>query len=464
MSKKRVRGLLTREELAAQVRDGAIETVLVAIPDMYGRLVGKRYDAEYFLEAADAGLHFCDYLLACDMEMDPVPGYRFASWEQGYRDAWAELDWATLRRASWLEKSALILGDVRTHEGELVSVAPRSVLRRQLARAAEMGIVPLGASELEFFVFQETYASAHAKHYQDLQTFGTYIEDYHLFQGTKIEGLLGAIRAHLKNSGVPVEFSKGEWGAGQEEINIRYAELLPMADRTVIFKQLAKEVAFQQGLAVTFMAKWSAQHAGNSMHLHFSLWDAESGQSLFAGEGAPTDGMPVAASDTFRWALGGMLAHIRELSLFLAPTVNSYKRYQAASFAPTAIAWAYDNRTTGFRVVGRGPSLRVECRIPGADANPYLAFAALLAAALEGIAQQIEPPPIFTGDAYAAAELPHVPRTLTEALALWEQSDFARRVFGADVVAHYAHFARTELRKFQAAVTDWELRRYFERI
>ena len=463
MSKKRVRGMLTREELAAQVRDGAVETVLVAIPDMYGRLVGKRYDAEYFLEAADAGLHFCDYLLACDMEMDPVPGYRFASWEQGYRDAWAELDWATLRRATWLDKSALILGDVRTHEGELVGVAPRSVLRRQLERAAEMGVTPLGATELEFFVFQETYASAHAKHYQDLQTFGTYIEDYHIFQGTKIEGLLGAIRAHLKHSGVPVEFSKGEWGAGQEEINIRYAELLPMADRTVIFKQLAKEVAYQQGLALTFMAKWSEQHAGNSMHLHFSLWDAD-GHSLFAGEGAPTDGMPVAASDTFRWALGGMLAHIRELSLFLAPTVNSYKRYQAASFAPTAIAWAYDNRTTGFRVVGRGPSLRVECRIPGADANPYLAFAALLAAALDGIAQQIEPPPIFTGDAYAAAELPHVPRSLAEALDVWEQSAFARQVFGADVVEHYAHFGRTELRKFQAAVTDWERHRYFERI
>ncbi len=464
MSQKRISGMLTREELAALVHDGAVETVIVAIPDMYGRLVGKRYDADYFLQSANEGLHFCDYLLACDMEMDPVPGYQFASWEQGYRDAWAEMDWTTLRRASWLEKSALILGDVRTHDGELVSVAPRSVLRRQLERAAAMGFQPMGATELEFFAFQETYESAHAKHYQDLQTFGTYIEDYHIFQGTKVEGLLGAIRAHLKRSGVPVEFSKGEWGPGQEEINIHYSDLLNMGDRTVIFKQLAKEVAFQQGLALTFMAKWDARYAGNSMHVHFSLWDAESGRSLFAGEGAPTDGMPVAASDTFRWALGGMLAHIRELSLFLAPTVNSYKRYQAASFAPTAIAWAYDNRTTGFRVVGAGSSLRVECRIPGADANPYLTLAALLAAALDGIAQQTEPPPIFTGDAYAAAELPHVPRSLAEALSVWEQSAFAQRVFGADVVEHYAHFARTELRKFQAAVTDWELRRYFERI
>ncbi len=458
-------GLLSRAALAEAVQRGEIETVLVAFPDLYGRLLGKRYDARYFLESAEHGLHFCDYLLACDLAMDPVPGYRFASWEQGYRDAWATVDWSTLRRASWLDRSALVLCDVRNEmTGDLVSIAPRSVLRRQIERARALDLLPMGASELEFFVFQETYDSARAKHYHDLQTFGAYIEDYHLFQGSKVEGLLGAMRQHLHLSGVPVEFSKGEWGAGQEEINIRYSDLLTMGDRTVIFKQLAREIAWQQGLAITFMAKWDEHHAGSSMHLHFSLWDKRGTRNLFAGDRPLAEGLPVTASATFRWAVGGMLAHARELALFFAPTVNSYKRYQAESFAPTAIAWAYDNRTTGFRVVGRGDSLRVECRIPGADANPYLAFAALLAAALDGIERQTEPSPMFAGNAYLAAELPRVPRTLPEAIAAFEGSELARAAFGEEVVEHYLHFARTEQRKFDEAVTCWERARFFEQI
>ncbi len=460
-----VPGMLDRPALTLLVDNGTIETVLVGFPDMYGRLLGKRYDARYFLQSADHGLHFCDYLLACDMEMDPVPGYRYTGWEQGYRDAWGQVDWDTLRRASWLDRSALVLCDVRdVRTGELVPVAPRSVLRQQIERARAAGFVPLGATELEFFVFAETYASARKKHYHDLVTFGGYIEDYHLFQGTKIEGLLGAIRSHLNQSGIPVEFSKGEWGAGQEEINIRYSDLLAMSDRTVIFKQLAKEIAHEQDRAITFMAKWHEAHAGSSMHLHFSLWDEAGTRNVFAGEGAPGDGLPVAASDTFRWAIGGMLAHARELTLFFAPLVNSYKRFRSASFAPVAVAWAYDNRTAGFRIIGTGDSLRMECRIPGADANPYLAFAALLAAALDGIERRIEPPPAFDGNAYLAGDLPRIPATLPDAIAEFERSAFVREAFGAAVVEHYLHFARTEQRKFEEAVTDWERARLFERI
>lgn len=458
-------GLLSRETLATAVDRGEIATVLVGFPDMVGRLLGKRYDARHFLATADHGLHFCDYLLACDLAMDPVPGYRYTSWEAGYRDAWGVVDWTTLRRATWLDRSALVLCDVRDEAtGALVPIAPRSVLRRQIERAAAAGLTALGATELEFFVFQETYDSAHEKHYHDLRTFGAYIEDYHLLAGGKVERLLGPIRAHLYDSGIPVEFSKGEWGAGQEEINIRYSDLLTMSDRTVIFKQMAKEIAMQQGLALTFMAKWDERHAGSSMHLHMSLWDANGGHNAFATEGAPTNGLPVAASDTFRWAAGGMMAHARELTLFFAPTVNSYKRFQAESFAPTAITWGYDNRTTGFRVVGHGDGLRIECRIPGADANPYLAQAALLAAALDGIERQIEPPPLFAGNAYVASDLPRVPRSLPEAIAAFEGSELARAAFGEDVVEHYLHFARTEQRKAEEAVTCWERARYFEQI
>jgi len=453
------RGMLDRDTLGDMVEAGAIDTVLVAFPDMYGRLLGKRYDAAYFLDAAGHGLHFCDYLLACDMEMNPVPGYRFTSWDQGYQDAWGDVDWSTLRRASWLDGSALVLCDIRREgSGEPVAIAPRSVLKRQVERARAAGLRAMGACELEFFVFSDSYEAARDKHYHDLHTYGSYIEDYHLFQGTKTEALLGAIRSHLGQSGIPVEFSKGEWGAGQAEINIRYADLDVMADRTVIFKQIAKEIAYQQGLGMTFMAKWHEAHAGSSMHVHFSLWDEAGQRNHFAADA------PGSEPDTFRWALGGMLAHGRELALLFAPTVNSYKRFQAASFAPTALAWGYDNRTAGFRVVGSGSSLRIECRIPGADANPYLAQAAMLAAALDGIERQIEPPPALSGDAYNDRDIPRIPQSLPEAIAEFENSDLARTAFGDAVVEHYLHFARTEQRAFDAAVTCWERQRYFERI
>ncbi len=457
----RVPGLLTEAELRDQVGAGQVDTVLVVFPDLYGRLVGKRYDAGFFCAQVLAhGMHACDYLLACDMEMDPVPGYRFTSWEKGYGDVRCVPDLATLRRAAWLERTALVLCDVRSEPGDApVSVAPRTILRRQIERAAAAGYMPMGASELEFFVLRETFESAHAKGFDKLATAGWYIEDYHTLQGFKVEPLVGAIRRLVAASGVPVESSKGEWGPGQHELNLQYTGLLEMADRHVIYKQAAKEIAIQQGLALTFMAKLDEQLAGSSMHLHSSLWADGGARAAFDAPAARPGELP----DLCRWWLGGLMHHARACALLFAPYVNSYKRFRAGSFAPTAIAWAYDNRTAGFRIVGHGPSLRVECRIPGADANPYLAFAATLAAGLDGLAQRLEPPPRFDGDAYASRDLPRVPATLPEAIAEFEASALFRDAFGAEVVEHLVHFARTEQRKFDETVTTWERRRYLER-
>lgn len=460
-----IRGKLDLDVLREMIARGEIETVITAFPDMYGRLLGKRIAGPFFLgEVVEHGMHTCNYLLAADMEMEPIPGYAFASWEQGYGDIHCRPDWSTLRLATWLDKEAIVLCDVHDEEtGALVEIAPRTVLRRQMERSRAAGFLPMGGAELEMFIFQETYELASQKGYLDLQPFGGYIEDYHILQGTRAEPLVGAIRHHLDRSGVPVEFSKGEWGKGQHEINIRYADFLEMSDRSAVFKQVCKEVAIQQGLAVTFMAKWHEDAAGNSLHLHSSLWDLDASQNLFAGE-ERIPGLPAGASDLFRWYLGGMMAHARELSLFFAPSVNSYKRYQATSFAPTGIAWGYDNRTAGYRIVGHGSSLRVECRIPGADANPYLAFAATLAAGLDGIENRIEPPRAFSGNVYAVQDVPRVPGTLDEAIREFESSDFVRRAFGDAVVEHYLHFARTEQRLFRQVVTNWERARFFERV
>ncbi len=456
-----IQGMLSLEALDEQVRAGSIDTVAVLFTDHYGRLMGKRFDAEFFLEdAARTGTHGCDYLLTVDMEMEPVPGYEYANWERGYGDFHLVPDLDTLRLASWLDRTALVLCDVedeRTHD--LVPFAPRSILRRQLAHAEELGYGALGASELEYFIFTDSYRTAARKGYADLEPAGWYIEDYHALQGAREEHFNGAVRRHLKASGVPVENSKGEWGLGQHELNVRYADVLTMADRHAIYKQCLKEVADQQGISVTFMAKFAEDGAGSSCHIHLSLW--QDGHNAFAGEERFG---PVHCSDTFRWFLGGWLKHLPELMVFYAPTVNSYKRYQAGSWAPTRIAWSYDNRTAGFRVVGHDASLRIESRVPGADCNPYLTYAAALASGLDGIVNQIEPPPVFEGDVYAARDLPHVPRTLHEATDLFAQSDFARQAFGAKVVEHYTHFFRVEQAAFDTAVTDWERMRYFERI
>lgn len=455
------KGMLTLDELAAHVERGEIETVVVGFTDHYGRMMGKRFDAEFFVQdAADHGTHGCDYLLIVDMEMNPTSGYTYANWERGFGDFHLVPDLSTLRVASWLDKTAMVLCDVmneKTHQQ--VTVAPRSILRRQIEKIAAHGYIAMAASELEFFAFDDSYRQAAEKKYSGLQPMGWYVEDYHILQGTREEKYVAQARHHLKHSGIPVENSKGEWGHGQHELNVRYAESLIMADRHAIFKQCLKEVADLMGVSVTFMAKPFADQAGSSGHLHFSLW--QDGKNAFAGD-KPLG--KVQGSDIFRWFLGGWMAHAAELMVFYAPTVNSYKRFVDLSWAPTRIAWSYDNRTAGFRIVGSGKSLRIENRIPGADCNPYLAYAASLASGLDGILNQIEPPAMFDGDIYAAQSLPRVPRTLEHAVDLFANSAFAKQAFGADVVEHYAHFYELEIDAFNKSVTDWERTRYFERI
>jgi glutamine synthetase len=450
---------LDRAKLEELVDSGELDTVLACFPDMQGRLVGKRVAGRFFLESAIDELHACDYLLALDMEMEPVPGYAASSWDKGYGDFALKPDLGTLRRVPWLEGTALVLCDVCDEEGgTLVPHAPRSMLKAQLARLAERGLVAKTGSELELYLFDETYESAHEKRYHGLRTAGWYVEDYHILQTTKEEPLVRAIRNGMEAAGVPVEFSKGEWGPGQEEINLRYAEALEMADRHVVYKNGAKEIAWQQGKAITFMAKWDETLAGSSCHVHSSLWSAADDRPLFA-DGEAEHGM----SALFRQWLAGQLACAREMTWFLAPYVNSYKRFTAGSFAPTRAAWSFDNRTAGFRVLGRGAGLRVECRVPGADVNPYLAYAATVAAGLHGIENELELEPALEGNLYANEAAREVPRTLREALALLDGSAVLRAAFGDEVVEHYLHAGRWEQSEYDRRVTDWERRRNFER-
>jgi glutamine synthetase len=459
--------MLTIDELKKKVESGEVETVVTVFPDLYGRLMGKRITGEFFMDyVVKNGMHACNYLFTVDMEMEPIPGYSYANWELGYGDFHCVPDLDTLRMATWLDKCALVICDASEEElHSLTRIAPRTVLHNTLEAAAGMGYNALGASELEYYIFNETYSGSRDKHYVDLKHFGAYIEDYHILQGTREEPLNAAARKHLANSGIPVEFSKGEWGPGQHELNIRYADLLTMADRHTIFKQCFKDIADSLGIAVTFMAKYDAKLAGSSSHIHMSMWDKDLKKNVFEGDQpiGPGEHMPHASQEFF-WFLGGCIAHAPEMMPFLAPTINSYKRYQLGSWAPTALAWSYDNRTAGFRVVGHGNSLRIECRIPGADVNPYLVYSALLAAGLDGIKNQIMPPAIFQGDVYSARNLPHVPRTLHDAINFMEQSSFMREAFGDDVVDHYLHYFRTEQSLYDNAVTTWERARYFEQI
>lgn len=451
---------LSLEQLVRQVKDGEVDTVILAIADLQGRLMGKRLTGPYFLDHVDEGLHACDYLLAMDVDNEPLPGFSFAGWSRGYGDMHGRPDLNTIRRIPWLQKTALILCDVENFDGEPVAIAPRTILRRQVERARKLGLEPKTGSELEFFLFRDTFEQAAAKGYQALEPYGRYIEDYHILQGTKAEWFLRQVRNGMEGAAVPVENSKGEWGYGQQEINLRYTDALEMADRHVIYKNGVKEMAALNQVAVTFMAKWSMAQAGSSFHLHSSLWDVTQGTPLFSAKGAEPHGM----SPMFQHYLAGLMALAQEFALFYAPYVNSYKRYQAGSFAPTSVVWSYDNRTCGFRILGHGAGLRVECRIPGADANPYLAFAATIAAGLHGIEHELPLAPEFRGDAYTAKDLPRVPSNLTSAVAALERSQVANEAFGTDVVEHYLHAARLELQAFDGVVTDWELRRNFERI
>ncbi|MBB4284341.1 glutamine synthetase family protein [Roseospira goensis] len=451
---------LSFDALKQAVSAGEIDTLLVAFPDMQGRLIGKRFHAAFFLESGHSETHACDYLLADDIDMEPVPGYAAHSWARGYGDFVLKPDLATLRRCTWLEGTALVLCDVLDHHHhDPLPHAPRQMLKRQVARLEALGLSAMAASELEFYLFDEDYRSLRDRRYRDARTAGAYIEDYHIFQTTKEEGVVRAMRNHLHDSGIPVENSKGEWGPGQEELNIRYADALTMADRHVVMKNAMKEIAHAHGQAITFMAKWDYDLAGNSCHVHMSLWDREARTPLFYDADAP-HGM----SDTMRRFTAGLLKYAPDITWLLAPYINSYKRFQDGTFAPTKIVWSRDNRTAGFRLCGEGTkAVRIECRIPGADVNPYLAYTGLLAAGLAGLEEGLELPAPFVGDAYGKGDLTNIPTTLRDATAHLDGSAMLRAALGDAVVDHYVHTARWEQREYDRRVTDWELMRGFER-
>jgi glutamine synthetase len=449
------RGLLTIEELRAEVERGGVDTVLIGFTDMQGRLQGKRLHARYFLDEALAhGSEACNYLLAIDVDMNTVAGYELASWERGYGDFVLTPDLQTLRRTPWHEGTALVLADVGWGDGRAVRPSPRQVLKRQLERLAERGWTAMVGTELEFIVFAETYEQAWSSGYRGLEPANQYNADYSILATSRIEPLLRRIRNSMADAAMVVESAKGECNLGQHEIAFRYDDALVTCDNHVVYKNGAKEIAAQEQMAITFMAKVN-ELEGSSCHIHLSLRDA-AGAPAMAGD---RDEM----SDVMEHFLAGQLAATRELSLFLAPNVNSYKRFQPETFAPTAVRWGRDNRTCALRVVGHGESLRMEHRVPGADVNPYLAVAALVAAGLHGIENSLPLEPPCTGNAYAE-EAPRVPTTLRDALELWKRSAVARTAFGDDVVDHYANMATVELAAFDAAVTDWERYRGFERL
>ncbi len=450
-------GRLTLEELERHATAGRVDTVIIAAPDMQGRLMGKRFTARHFLDAGHEETHCCNYLLATDMEMNTVQGYEATSWAKGYGDYIQKPDLSTLRLIPWAEGTALVIADLLDHHGEPVPHAPRTMLKRQLERLAALGYGMNAATELEFFVFRESFEALSDQDYARPTPISPYNEDYHIFQTAKEEALMRAIRNGLMAAGVPVENTKGEAEAGQAEINVRYAGALETADTHLLVKEAVKEIAFAEGRAVTFMAKWSHERAGSSSHIHQSL----------TKDGAPAFFDPAAEhsmSETMRHWLGGLLAHAAETTLLLAPYVNSYKRFCVGMFAPTKTVWSMDNRTAGFRVVGEGTKgVRVENRIGGSDLNPYLALAGQIAAGIAGLEGKLEPGPSFAGDAYGGDGAPEIPKTLREATDAFAGSAMLRAALGDAVVDHYVHAARWEQADFDARVTDYERRRFFER-
>ena len=450
------------DELEGDVRSGAIDTVLAVFADHHGRMIGKRAEATFFFDTVlEQGTENCDYLIACDLDYTPLPGFRWASYEQGYGDMRGVVDPTTIRYLPWLDRTALVFVDlVDVSSGEPVEVSPRRILQRQAAAARDVGFAAKCGSEIEFFLFKQAYDDAHADDYRHLTPNSPYIEDYNILQTTKEEQVIGTIRRGLAAAGLPIEYSKGEAGRGQHEINLTFQDAVEMADINVLFKNAVKEIAAAQGVSATFMAKPHFDDAGSSFHIHTSLWTdgLDGATSAMAGDGEHHE------SETFRWFLGGLLATAAEFTLLVAPTVNSFKRFQPGSWAPTGIGWGIDNRTLGFRVVGHGAGLRIENRIPGADANTYHAFAATIAGGLHGLANKIEPPAAYDGNGYTATDLPRIPSTFVEAIERWRSSDVARESFGDDVHHHVLRFAESEWDAFNQTVTDWERRRYFERI
>ncbi len=450
--------MLSLAALEQLVQRGAVDTVIVAFPDMQGRLVGKRMAAELFVEEVSAhGAECCSYLLAVDVDMNTVSGYAMSSWETGYGDMVMTPDLSTLRLTPWLHATALVIADLGWADGGEVTVAPRAILRRQLDRLSGHGLIADVATELEFIVFDESYRQAWSAGYRGLTPASDYNIDYAMLASSRMEPLLRDIRLGMRGAGLRFEAVKGECNRGQQEIGFRYDEATVTCDNHAVYKNGAKEIADQHGKSLTFMAKYD-EREGNSCHIHLSLRDRD-GAAVFDDGGRP-HGM----SATFGSFLAGLLATVRELTLFYAPNINSYKRFADGSFAPTAVAWGLDNRTCALRVVGRGRNIRVECRIPGGDVNPYLAVAALIAGGLYGIERGLEPPAPYIGNAYEATDLERLPTTLADAAAAFGASALAREAFGDDVVAHYLNNARVELAAFNAAVTDWERMRGFERL
>lgn len=445
------------QALKAKISRKEIDTVLMVFPDGFGRLIGKRLTAHYFLNHAVAhGTHGCNYLLTLNMEMEPLTGFKLANWEKGFGDFEMRPDLSTLRVLPWQPGAAMVLCDLHHPGGEAVEEVPRSILKRQLEALRARNMTCQIASELEFFLFNTTYAEAFAGNYASLKPASDYRIDYHTMQPAREEAIFRSLRNHMDAAGVPVESSKGEWGKGQHEVNFIHDEPLVMADRHTIFKQGAREIAHLNGKAITFMSKFNAAEVGSSCHIHQSIW--QQGKALF------WDSKKREGSKLFRQFLGGLMKYSPELCYFHAPTINSFKRYQTASWAPTKMAWAYDNRTVGFRVVGEGNSFRLENRMPGADANPYLAFAAMIAAGMAGVKENLDCGAVYEGNAYVDDKLPAFPRSLRHAADLLDRSRLAREAFGDAVVDFYVHTARCEVQAFDDAVTDWERVRYFERI
>lgn len=453
-------GNLSFEELKARVAAGEIDTVIAAQTDMQGRLAGKRFHAQHFVDSAWEETHSCNYLIATDMEMATVPGYPAAGWEKGYGDHVMRPDLSTLRLIPWLPATALVLCDVLDHHGEAeVPHSPRAVLKKQVKRLEALGFRAMVATELEYFMFRESFDELRDAGYRGMTTISPYNEDYHIFQTTREEGVMRAVRNGLFGAGVPVENSKGEADAGQGEINVRYSDALDTADNHVITKNAVKEIAWQNGRAVTFLAKWHQGYAGSSSHIHQSLTDIDDGAAVFH-EPAAVHGM----SRLMRHYLAGLLEHSAEVTYFLAPYVNSYKRFAADTFAPTRAVWATDNRTTGYRIAGAGTgAIRIENRIGGSDLNPYLALASQIAAGIAGIEQELVLEKEFEGNAYEAQGARRIPGSLLEAAMLMKQSVMLRAAFGDDVVNHYVRAAEWELEDYDRVVTDYEVSRGFER-
>lgn len=456
-------GMLDVAQLESMVHQGEIDTVLCALPDLHGRLVGKRVMADYFLDdvlAGDEGLHASLYLFAVDMDMEPLPGYELTGWDSGFSDFTMKPDLSTLRLIPWLGRTALVICDAWSHEDHAyVAVSPRQILQAQIERAHALGFSFKFSSELEFYLFRNSYEDAWASRYRDLTPHSHYRADYHILQTTKYEDTVRQIREGMSGAGIPVIFSKGEWGLGQQEINLRYHDALTMADQHIIYKNGVKEIAALNGISATFMAKWAIDDIGSSFHVHSSLWSADGSQPLTWEEGRPYH-----LSEPASNYVAGLMAGAREMTLMCAPNVNSYKRFQSGSFAPTTITWGQDNRTCSFRLVGERKTFRVESRIPGADANPYLTFAATIASALHGIENRLELSPINVGNAYDVGKGSVLPTSLRDAIDAFREGAIAREAFGEPVFRHVLNTAVQELDSFNhTTVTDWEKIRYFER-